>query len=122
MGATHGGRIHTMIMDVVSESYGKPLVTMSKEVGGATNELRAFLFKNVYVDSIAKREEGKARLLIEQLFRHYVENAEVLSKEFTKNLSDGAERVAADYIACMTDRYAIKDYNRLFIPRAWAEV
>ena len=122
LGETHGGRIHTMIMDVVSESYGKPAVTMSKTVGEATDELRAFLFKNVYVDSIAKREEGKARLLIEQLFRHYVENVDVLSSEFTKNLGDGADRVAADYIACMTDRYAIKDYTRLFIPKAWAEV
>ncbi len=122
LGATHGGRIHTMIMDVVAESYGKQTINMSKSVGEATDALRTFLFKNVYVDSIAKREEGKARLLIEQLFRHYVENVEVLSKEFTKNLSDGAERVAADYIACMTDRYAISDYTRLFIPEAWAEV
>ncbi len=122
LGESHGGRIHTMIMDVVVQSYGKPVITMSKAVGEATNELRAFLFKNVYVDSIAKREEGKARLLIEQLFRHYVENVYVLSTEFTKNLADGAERVAADYIACMTDRYAIRDYTRLFIPRAWAEI
>ena len=122
LGATHGGRIHTMIMDVVSESFGKPAINMSKSVGEATDALRSFLFKNVYVDSIAKREEGKARLLIEQLFRHYVENVEVLSKEFTQNLADGAERVAADYIACMTDRYAIKDYTRLFIPKAWVEI
>ncbi len=94
---------------------------MSKNIGDATDELRAFMFKRVYVDSIAKREEGKARLLIEHLFGYYVENVQVLSKEFTKNLADGAERVAADYIACMTDRYAIKDYNRIYIPRAWAE-
>ena len=122
LGETHGGRIHTMIMDVVAESYGKPAVKMSKTVGEATSELRAFLFRNVYVDSIAKREEGKARLLIEHLFRYYVENVGVLSEEFTKNLQDGAERVAADYIACMTDRYAIKDYTRLFVPEAWAEI
>lgn len=119
LGATHGARIHTMIMDVVKESFGRDRVVMSPEIGSATNEMRSFLFKNVYVDSIAKSEEGKARSLIESLFRHYVENVRSLSPEFTKNLADGTQRVAADYIACMTDRYAVNDYTRLFVPQSW---
>lgn len=119
LGDTHGVRIHTMIMDVVQESFGKNAVAMSKTIGEATNEMRSFLFRRVYVDSIAKSEEGKARSLIEHLFNHYVENVQVLSAEFTQNLHDGIPRVAADYIACMTDRYAISDYMRLFVPQSW---
>ena len=77
---------------------------------------------HVYRDSDAKQEEGKAKHLVEQLYLYYLQHLHELPEEFTKNIpEDGAERVAADYIACMTDRYAITDYERKFIPREWMQ-
>lgn len=122
LGRTHSGRIHTMIFDIVQASFDKPVISMSIKIGEATNALRDFLFDRVYVDSIAKREEGKARSLIEHLFTHYVERAAKLPAEFSANINEGAPRVAADYIACMTDRYALNDFMRIFVPQAWTEL
>ncbi|MCH5278311.1 MAG: deoxyguanosinetriphosphate triphosphohydrolase [Christensenellaceae bacterium] len=120
IGATHGERINTLICDVLKNSFGKNEVRMSDEVYAEFNKLRTFLFDNLYYNPIAKAEERKAESVIESLYRHYLAHVDDLPDEFTKYIDeDGAERVAADYIACMTDRYAVRDYKRLFVPEDW---
>ena len=120
LGATHGKRIDTMITDVIRESYGKKTVRMSDAVGKEFDNLRTFMFEHVYFDKHAKGEEGKAMQVIERLFGYYLSHMEELPEEFTCHIeADGAERVAADYIACMTDRYAITDFERKFVPKEW---
>ena len=69
----------------------------------------------------AEAEEGKAEGVIERLYYHYLKHVSELPPEFTKYIDeDGPDRIAADYIACMTDRYAVRDYTRLFVPADWA--
>ncbi len=120
LGASHGERINSMILDVLRESYDKPEVRMSPKMYEQFDLLRDFMFENVYLNQDAKREEGKAKKLIEALYYHYKQRVRELPYEFTKYLDeDGAERIAADYIACMTDRYAVQDYKNIYVPKDW---
>lgn len=121
LGVTHGERINTLIADVLEYSFNQPQVRMSERVEWAFDKLRSFLFENLYFNATAKAEEGKAEGVIEELYKYYLKRVLQLPAEFTKHIEeDGAERVAADYIACMTDRYAIRKFQDLFVPRDWA--
>lgn len=121
LGAGHGERINALIIDVVSTSFMQQYVRMSPEVDEAFNKLRDFMFENVYLNPLAKKEEGKAKHVVEALFKHYIAHIDELTDEFRANIEeDGKERVVADWIACMTDRYAIHDYERVFVPKAWS--
>lgn len=121
IGATHGERINTLVLDILQTSSGKNHVEMSGEISSEFEKLRQFLFDNLYYDSAAKAEEGKAEGVIERLYYHYLKHVSELPPEFTKYIDeDGPDRIAADYIACMTDRYAVRDYTRLFVPADWA--
>lgn len=122
LGRTHGERINTLIKDVVLHSLFKPAIIMSAPVQDAFEELRNFMFANVYLDSVAKREEGKAMELIRTLYEYFYTNPDkIANDELRKNIvSDGLERVTADWIACMTDRFAISTYEDIFIPVGWS--
>lgn len=121
VGASHGERINSLVLDILSESYGKPTVKMSNTMAEEFNKLRAYLFDNLYHDSKAKAEESKAEGIVESLYKYYLSHIDKIPHEFTQYIeSDGKERVAADYIACMTDRYAVRTYTDLFVPRDWA--
>ncbi len=121
LGDSHGKRINSMILDIVSESYGKPQVSMSGEVYGLFDELRDFMFARVYKNPVAKSEENKAKRVVEELFNYHYDHIDELPEDFLLNLSDGKERVVADYIACMTDNYAVREYAQLFVPQSWIE-
>ncbi len=119
-GTTHGARINTMILDVVKESMGKPAVAFSDAMLPHFDGLREFLFQNVYYNPVAKREESKAMRVVEELFRYFMTDLARLPEDFRQFLDeDGAERVVADHIACMTDTYAIATYEDLFVPKCW---
>ncbi len=120
IGRTHGERINALIMDILSVSFGRNYVRMSEEMMTEFDKLRDYLFENLYHDPRAKAEEGKAEGVVETLYKHYLKNIDGLPEDFKKYIDeDGRERVAADYIACMTDRYAVRDYERLFVPKDW---
>ncbi len=120
LGHSHGKRINALILDVIANSVGRPDVVMSPGVREKFLKLRAFMFERVYLNSSAKREEGKGKHVVEQLYLYYLNHLELLPEDFRKFVDqDGAERVAADYIACMTDRYAVTDYESKFVPREW---
>ncbi len=120
LGHSHGTRIDTMINDVVNNSDDRPEIRMSDEISYHFEKLRNFMFENVYTNSIAKREEQKAKRVVEELFNYYRNHINELPAEFLLNLEeDGEDVITADYIACMTDNYAIDDYKRLFVPLSW---
>lgn len=120
LGRSHGKRINRLILDVVGSSLDKPDILMSPEVEEKFWKLRQFMFERVYLNSVAKREEGKGKHVVEQLYRYYLGHLGLLPEDFAKFIGeDGEERVAADYIACMTDRYAVTDYENKFVPREW---
>lgn len=122
LGTEHRERINSMIMDVIKSSTGKNKIQMSTLVKQAFNQLRKFMFDKVYIGSEAKREEDKARLVIRSIYRYFMENPQHLPGEYSKISNDGDhERIVVDYIAGMTDRYAIRVYQKLFIPSPWVE-
>ena len=121
LGGSHRARINTMIHDVVEQSTDLPEVRMSDAVAEQFQTLREFMFARVYYNPVAKSEEGKAKRVVQQLFEYYCKHLEEMPAEFLlRREQDGEMRVAADFIACMTDNYAIRDYERLFVPRSWA--
>ena len=120
LGKTHGERINTMIADVVRNSEGQNRVVMSDEVREASDRLREFLFENVYLDEWRKQEEQRCDHVVNGLFDHYVAHPEQLPGEYLEILYlEGAERAICDFIAGMTDRYAICLYQSIFIPKAF---
>lgn len=119
-GHTHGQRINTMIMSAVEYSNDRDEIAFPPQMHKEFDLFRDFMFSHVYYNPIAKREESKAKRVIEELYRYYLENINEMSKEFVQFVeADGKQRVVADYIACMTDNYAISDYKRLFVPISW---
>src|SRR3990170_2897712 len=121
LGATREERLDTMIYDVSVSSFGKPLVTMSAEVLEATNALRKFMFDSVYLSGAAKTEDAKAQGMLWSLLQHFEAHPELMPSEHQRIAErDGTKRAVADYIAGMTDGYALNMYEELFVPAAWS--
>ena len=115
-------RLNTLIHDIVKNSYEKPDIYMSQEIEEAMQGLRSFLFEHVYYNPEAKQEERKAREMIQELYRYYNRHADRMPKEYLEliyNKNQPQERVVCDYIAGMTDQYAIDRFAEIFIPKAW---
>ncbi|MBR6184871.1 MAG: deoxyguanosinetriphosphate triphosphohydrolase [Clostridia bacterium] len=120
LGETHGQRINTMISDIVRESQGKPHLKMSEPVQQASDEMRAFLFEKVYLDAWRKDEEERCDHVIVSLFEYYMEHPHKMPLEYVQiAFRDGTERAVTDYLACMTDRYALRTYQDLFVPTSF---
>lgn len=114
-------RLNLMIHDIIQNSMGKPQIIMSPGMEEAMKGLRSWMFDHVYCSDIPKAEEAKAQQLIVFLYEYYCRHLDQLSEEFLAMLQQGEtkERVVCDYIAGMSDRYAIDKFEELFIPQAW---
>lgn len=115
-------RLNTMVHDVIIHSMEKSEIRMSDDVMGALLGLRKFMFENVYKNSLAKQEETKAVHMITNLYEYYIEHLELLPEHYLAMLEEreeSKERVVCDYIAGMTDLYAIKKFQEYFIPESW---
>ena len=122
LGSTTKERLNTMIHDIVENSQGKPEILPTADIEWAMQNLRAFMFRNVYTGSVAKAEEGKAEHMICALYEYYTEHLESLPEEYLVMIyhrGEGVERVVCDYISGMTDQYAMAKYTELFIPKLW---
>ena len=83
--------------------------------------LRTFMFDAVYHNPIAKGEESKAQAMIARLFEHYQKNPDELPPDYQDiRMREGIDRAVCDYIAGMTDNYAVEKYSEVFIPLAWS--
>ena len=121
LGNTSSKRINTLITNIIYESKDKNTVQMSADVRQAFLDLRKFLFANVYIGSLAKVEEEKAKHVVEELFQYYMTYPKQLPENYQAEIAAGASvmRSVCDYIAGMTDRFAIHQYCELFFPAAW---
>ncbi|MBE6575442.1 MAG: deoxyguanosinetriphosphate triphosphohydrolase [Ruminococcaceae bacterium] len=120
LGRGHSERINTMVTSVITASENSPVITMTDEVGEATARLREFLFDRVYRNPVAKGEESKAKELLSRLFDYFCQNPERMPELYVRSLEEeGVGRCVCDYLAGMTDRYAIELYRALYIPRVW---
>ena len=117
LGETHGQRINTMITDICRESLDQPHLKMSSTIQEASDELRKFLFEHVYLDAWRKVEEERCDHVIVSLFEYFMEHPNKMPLEYVQiAFRDGTERAVTDFLACMTDRYALRTYQELFIP------
>jgi len=106
-------RLNKMITEIINNSLGKPEISMSEEGWEYTTKLRKWMFENVYIDSPAKLEEKKAKIVIKELFYLYLDKVKQLCPP------DKAVRIVTDYISGMTDRYAIERFKDNFIPEGF---
>ena len=120
LGQTHGQRINTMILDIVENSQGQDVLTMSPLVQEAMDGLREFMFERVYRDKWRAAEEHRCDLVMTQLFHYYSEHPGEMPEEYVLiGYREGMERVVCDFLSGMTDRYAVRTYQQLFVPEAF---
>ncbi len=117
LGRTHGERVGTLISSVVRYSQGKNDVAMEPDIWDALMELRTFMFERVYARDWAANESQKASHIVAELVKYYMEHPTQLPNEYLEiTYREGTQRGVCDYVACMTDAYAVKTYQKLFIP------
>ncbi|MCR5684927.1 MAG: deoxyguanosinetriphosphate triphosphohydrolase [Lachnospiraceae bacterium] len=139
LGGTLSDRLNTIIHDIISVSSGTDKVEMSPRVAEAVKGLRKFMFQSVYTNPVAKSQEAKAESLIKQLFTYYTTHTDILPEEYRNQIENGdgvsfcevhlysdgelrklrTERAVSDYIAGMTDRYAVSTFQELMVPNSW---
>lgn len=118
LGHSKSARITTMISSVIE--HGAEIPDMMPDIRGAHDKLHAFLYANVYSNSAAKSEDSKAQELVRRLYAYYCTHPERMPGEYRAIAGDfSTERAVCDYIAGMSDDYAIRTYEYLFVPRSW---
>lgn len=117
LGEKHSDRISRMVIDVVENSFGKNQITMGPLIHKTMNDLREFMFKKVYLSPLTKKDSNKIFKLLGNLYNYFLENPDMLIKLSQKDISENKIiEHTIDYIAGMTDRYAMQIYQELFLP------
>ena len=121
LGETTRKRLDNLIHNIITNSLGTNDICMSQEVEHAMRNLRRFMFEKVYRNPVAKREEERAEGLLSRLYQYYIEHIDILPAWYLAMMDQGQtkERVVCDYIAGMTDQYAIAKFEEYFMPKAW---
>lgn len=120
LGLTPRNRIDTLVRDTIATSREAGKICMSPHIEKALLDLREFMFEKVYRSPVAKGQEGKAEDMLSRLYEYYYENPQALPEDFLPQMSfEGIERTVCDYIAGMTDNYAVDKFKELFIPLGW---
>ncbi len=129
LGKQHSQRINTLVCDIIEQSEaeldesepGSQFILMSDDVRQAADCLRDFLFERVYTPINAAESTHRAQRMLQWLYEHYATSPSEVPAEFAHALaSDGVERVAIDYVASMTDRYAVSRFESLYVPHFWS--
>jgi len=122
LGDTGSQRIGTMVLNIIETSTGRDRVAMSGRVGEVTEALHRFMFDRVYLRDAARAEHARVRRMLGDLYTYYTRHPDVLGQEYAHvRAHEPVERAAADYVAGMTDHFAIDRYTNHFIPHTWEE-
>lgn len=118
LGHSKSERITTLVTSIIKN--GAKEIKMDIDVKKAHDMLHKYMFDSVYTNPVCKSEEKKVKDLVEKLYEYYISDIDRLPQEF-RNLSDefGIETAVCDYIAGMTDSFAINTFEELFIPKGW---
>jgi len=125
LGGTHARRIDTMVKDVVYTSIdcGLEEIRMGDSVRQATEELRSYLYENVYENRATHREFEKATKILTELYQYFLGHPEMVSDDLAgKAVGPDNTRLVCDFVAGMTDRYALRIYEDIFLPKPWGEI
>ena len=121
-GSSHRARINSLVIDVIKNSEGKDKICQSPAFKKEMDHLRKFMFANVYKNSQVKRDEdlNKVETVIRSLYEYYLDNPGLLPDDLREiSERDGVAEAVKDYIAGMTDRFALSTYTDLFVPKGW---
>ena len=121
LGESTKERLDTLINDIIYQSLDSDEIRMSPDIQKEMEDLRHFMYENLYTDSIAKIEEKKVPVLLKILYQYYEQHIDEMPDEYVQLIGSGeAEpRVVCDYISGMTDPYAVQKLEELFIPKSW---
>lgn len=122
LGDTHKKRIDTLVRDMIENSSGRPTAQLSEERYQAMDELRTYMFRNVYHNDKVKRAEdvSQVRNIIVSLYQYFLEDPDRLPDDLRAMRGSFPDaELAKDHIAGMTDRYAINLYEELFVAKGW---
>ncbi len=122
LGGSTRDRLNTLIHDVIYSSLDKADIRMSPSIETAMMELRKFMFDHVYLNSVAKTEEGKVSRMITMLYQYYEKHVDEMPQEYIDLIEKKGQpepRVVCDYISGMTDQYSISKFRELFVPQSW---
>ncbi len=120
LGHNSSDRFDTLVCDIINTSREAGDIVLTPKVEQGLKDLRSFMFERVYRNPVAKGQESKAKDMLKRLFEFYVTHPEALPEDFQPQLSfDGMERTVCDYIAGMTDKYAVDKFTEIFIPAGW---
>ena len=120
LGHSHSTRINSLVCDMIRTSREAGTVMLSPAGEKALKDLRSFMFERVYRNPVAKGQEHKAQDLLARLFEYYISHPESLPGDFQPQVArDGLQRTVCDYIAGMTDKYAVDKFEEIFIPMGW---
>lgn len=121
LGRTKSERITTCILSLLKNSVDD--IVMDSEVLKAHQNLKTFMFENVYTNPAAKSEEAKAQGIVENLYYYFLKNSQELPEFYNKLIEKfGVERVVCDYIAGMSDHFAVDLYKEIHIPHFWENI
>lgn len=120
LGNSNSQRINAIISDLIANS-AEGRITMSPEMAEIYELFHNFMYESVYYNPVAKSEESKVQGIIGGIYEYYVSHADKLPDDYKRIAErDGLERSVCDYVAGMTDKYALETYSRIFIPMAWS--
>lgn len=121
LGNTHAKRIDRMVKDVIYNSLTADMeeISMSAEILAATSRLRDFLYENVYESKKIELEFNKAKKILREIYGYYIDHTEELFSDLPIEKQADKHRIVCDFVAGMTDRFAIATYERLYMPQQW---
>jgi len=123
LGDSHSDRINAFVRDMIEAGAEGDTLMLSPAMEDVMARLRSFLFERVYKNPVVKGEEAKAVDILKKLFAHYLSHPDDLPTE-SKPVweSEGPERAVCDYIAGMTDRFAVTRFEEIFVPKGWERI
>jgi dGTPase len=122
LGYTTRERLNTFVHNIIENSMEKDSISMSPDVFEAMMELRVLMFRNVYENPVAKKEEDKAIKMLSELYEYYTDHPEVMSREYRELVEYRGvpkEQAVCDYISGMTDQYSMEKFREIYIPKSW---
>jgi len=122
LGQTSIKSIDLLVRSMIETSFEKNEIALPQDLAAVLKDLRSYLFETVYANQLHQKERGKIQGMLKLLYEHYISKPEEMPEDIMARVNTGKSdisRAVADYIAGMTDRFAMKRFEEIFMPAAW---